>query len=131
MSSFSFNLASIPELKKALLDLDKKVGKKVIQSAVKRGLTPMKQAAIAKVPVDTGLLKRSIKVRTIAKSRTHFGQSVSISDTSFRGEAFYGYFQEYGTSKMPAKGFLRKAFDETKDESLRIAIDELKKGVNL
>jgi HK97 gp10 family phage protein len=54
------------------------------------------------VPVDTGLLKASINVEAVGDTTY-----ITVGDNG----AFYWAFQEFGTSKMAARPFIRPALD--------------------
>lgn len=45
-------------------------------------------------------------------------------------DAYYWRFVEFGTSKMPARPFLRPAFDAKKEEAVRVFASILKKDVD-
>lgn len=123
-------VTGIKEIDRALKELAPKLGRKIVKSAMKKAMAPVEAAAEANAPVDTGLLQSSIKMRASKKSRNSFGIDVRIGEKDWAGKSWYGAAQEYGTSKMPGKGFLRKAYDEKKDESKAIAIRELLDGLN-
>lgn len=52
-------------------------------------------------------------------------------DKSDVSEIFYMKFIEYGTSKLPARPFLRPALLRNKDKAYEIMREELKKGLGL
>ena len=61
------------------------------------------QQAQARAPVRRGILRRHITHEVSARGNTVEGRVGVIR------EAFWGWFQEMGTSKMPAHPFLRPA----------------------
>lgn len=126
-----FNLKGLPEVEKALLALDKKVGKKLLTQAMRAAMKPMKAAVQADVPVVSGDMKRAVRIKALPRSRTSFGVSVQIGDKDFQGKTFYAAMVEYGTSKQAPQGNLRRAFDATQAQSIQIATDTLKQGLNL
>lgn len=128
-NSFEFSLNGLPEVKKKLLALDKKLAKTLLKKAMRAALKPMKAAVKASVPVESGDLQKAVKIRANKKSRTSFGVSVGIGDRDFVGKQYYAAMVEFGTSKQPPQGNLRKAFDATKDQSIQIAINTLKSGL--
>jgi HK97 gp10 family phage protein len=79
--------------------------------------------ARALCPVDTGALKKSIRVRRLKGDpkldvRIYAGNRVeggSMKKGAARG-AFYAHMVEYGTVKMPAKPFLRPALNGSKGQ---------------
>ena len=128
-NSFSFSLNGLPEVKKALLEMDKKMSKTLLKKAMREGMKPMRAAVKAAVPVVSGDMRKAVKIRTLPKSRTSFGVIVGIGDRDFVGKQYYAAMVEFGTSKQAPQGNLRKAFDATKDQSIQIAISVLKAGL--
>ena len=128
---FEFDLKGIAAVEKALLDLDKKVGKKLLVKAMRDSMKPMKDAVKADVPVVSGDMLKAVKIRAMPRPRTSFGVSVQIGDKDFQGQTYYAAMVEFGTSKQPPQGNLRRAFDSTKDQSIQIAIKSLKQGLGL
>jgi len=118
------SVTGIKELDKKLVRLGKEVssGKKVMRRALRGGTKIIQAEAKARVPVDTGQLARSIKVRA-KRSRRHIRYVVISGDTSFTGR-FYSSFVELGYTKkdgthVPAQPFLRSAFHTKKAEAAR------------
>ena len=125
-----FIVTGIKQLDDALKSLEPKLARKYVKTILKHEMTPVLNAARENAPVDTGLLKSSIKMRVSKKSRNSFGIDVRIGEQDWAGQSWYGAAQEYGTSKMEGKGFLRKAYDEEKDQVKRNAIAALLAGLD-
>jgi HK97 gp10 family phage protein len=125
----NFTITGIKEIDRALQELEKNVAKKVIRQAMRKAMKPVKQQVEANAPRVTGKLAGNVKIKAIKKSRTKIGIRVQIGAKEFTGETFYGAFLEYGTKDIPAKGFMRQAFDSAKEEAKGIAIEEIKKGI--
>ena len=114
----------LDELKKAFDLLPKRVAVKAASKAVREGAKIIQKAARAKVPVDTGNLRRSISVKILNKKRDAMQVAALIGPGtgyfSKRGknkgkranDGFYGFFVEYGTAKTAAEPFMRPAYDE-------------------
>lgn len=69
-------------------------------------------SARAKVPVQSGKLRNSIRV-----VRLHGDPKLNVrvyAGNRDKGGAFYAHMVEFGTVKMTAKPFLRPAFNEVK-----------------
>jgi HK97 gp10 family phage protein len=94
----AINLTGLTELVSALKQLPERVEKKVVSFALREAAKPLLKAARKLVPVKSGLLKKSIKIRAFKKKRPGIvGFSVGGSIVNFpQGEAFYGFWQEYG-----------------------------------
>lgn len=125
------NVEGAKELEKKLLSLEPKLGRKIIRQALRKGAKLILNQAKANVPVDTGDLKKSLKVRAMRKRRHRYGVMVATSEGWFEGEQFYGGFIEFGTHKMAAQPFVRPAFDSEKDAAEKTIVDEIKQGLEL
>lgn len=126
-----FSLKGIPEVEKALLDLDKKVSKKLLLQGMRAAMKPMKEAVKSNVPVQSGDMQRAVKIRALPRSRTSFGVTVQIGEKDFVGKTWYAAVVEFGSSKQPPQGNLRRAFDETDDQAVKIFEDFMRQGLGL
>lgn len=81
------------EARKAVLGATREAAK-LIQAEVKRT-----------VPKRTGLLRKSVRVRSIKRSRKRIGVRVTTSrfNSNYQGKAFYGAFLEFGWKTKPRK----------------------------
>ncbi len=106
------------QLEKVFDQFEVNLRKKIARKAIRKAAKPVRDTAIARAPVDTGLLKKSIKVRAMKRSRKNkhtVAVRVVTGEGFFKGEAFYGGFLEYGTTRMRARPFMRPAHDENKN----------------
>jgi HK97 gp10 family phage protein len=79
--------------------------------------------AKARVPVDTGALKESLEITENKSTKNkRSGHTVKIGKMA---KKWHGMV-EIGTSKMPARPFLRPAFDDNKERIASIIIGKLK-----
>lgn len=129
------------KLLKALEQFPSNVQKNIMVGATRAGANIIKNEAKANVPVDTGNLRKSIKIlKRKAKVKTEVRFSVSPmreSNLNFRGLSrgsyshkikelkgfrkaggYYAHMVEFGTSSMAATPFMRPAFESQTDESL-------------
>ena len=118
------------ELRKKLAGLTDRESKAVIRGASREALKPIQRMAQDLAPRRTGRLRRSIRVRSLTRSRKRIGARVTISnkDTQFTCRTFYVAFQEFGwrpgkrltrassaatatdqRPRVPAKDFLRRS----------------------
>ena len=100
-----------PGIRRRLERLPKSVAKGAVRFALREALRPVRAQARAEVPVDTGLVRRSIKIKA-QRSKSAVIFRVTIGDRDFVGDAFYGAFHEFGTEKLDARPFLKPAFDQ-------------------
>jgi HK97 gp10 family phage protein len=106
------------------------IQKNVITGAVRAGAKPILTAAKANVPVDTGNLKKSLGT---TKRKTEDKNIVRFSISPRRGgnsDGFYGHMIEFGTSKMVAQPFLRPAFENQDNESIKAVSEYLAKRID-
>lgn len=127
------------ELAKALRQLHNGVADRVLLKSVRASANVVKKAAQAKAPVGTvthyvgkkakgryvfpGFLASNIVLRKAKSPR-----SQGIIDVRVR-RAFYWFFLEFGTSKIPAKPFLRPAMTENYVTALNELQRVLGKGI--
>lgn len=81
----------------ALGGMTKRVVRKRVSSALRAGAKVVQASAAANAPVKSGQLKRSIKVRSSRTRRPgEVGIVVITGAGDYKGDEFYGAFQEYG-----------------------------------
>jgi HK97 gp10 family phage protein len=119
-------IVGLDKLEETLTTLTKKAAKKILRQAGRRAGTIWKEAIEQHIESE-GLLKTDymvdhIQINTKSKSGNDGSITVSVGPAE---DAFYGRFAEFGTSKEPARPFMRPAFDETSDQVLQVFIDEV------
>lgn len=123
----SSEIKGLEELIKNLNSLPDKLEKRVIRAAVRQGANVIKKKAQSYVPIDKGDLKKSIKVSGEKAKPGVIAFKVRPTGNKKKGiSVFYGRFQEFGTSKMPAHPFMRPAYDEAGEDVLDTVIDTIK-----
>lgn len=96
--------------------INKLVGIKTIKSLL-AGAYTLQIFSMENAPVKTGFLRES-------------HESVEVDNgAEMRVNANYAIYQEMGTEKMPARGFVRKAIDEKGNEILQAIGNEIQKEV--
>lgn len=138
-----FKLEGLGELKKGLEELGTEVATKVGERADReaaqivaekaRQLAPVGTGSTARtrrkkdgsvVAFDYGRLKDNIRVRKQkVRKQHHIVYAVTI------GKAFWGAFQEFGTVNMPARPWLRVAFDMAVPDAAQAQITGLREGI--
>lgn len=135
--SVTVEVRGLKELRAALLKLPVKMQGAAIYSALNAGAQPIKKDAQARVPVRTGVVKRAIRVSRSKVNKGKDGLTEVMVNVKKLGrkevrafkaaggksganpnDPYYWRFLEFGTSKMPAKPFLRPAFESNKGRSL-------------
>jgi HK97 gp10 family phage protein len=115
------------ELRKKLEGLTDKESKAVIRGAAREALKPIQRMAQDLAPRKTGRLRRSIRIRSLTRSRKRIGARITISnkDTQFTGRTFYGAFQEFGW--RPGKRLARSSSAGATDQRPRVPPKEFLK----
>ena len=137
----SQNLTGFKELAEALKKLGPKVAKNGLRRATSAGAAIVRNDARKRAPVDTGEMKRDIMMKrekdvrggdTTGAVYTVFVRSGKKSRLAGKArnverDSYYWKFVEFGTAKMPARPFLRPAFEANKEaavEAIGKSLDE-------
>jgi len=110
----------------ALFGATEKQIAKAQKRSVKQAVTSLRKVG-QRYP---GQLRDSLKIRAMKRKKGRIGFLVQTRDGDFKGKEYYAAFVEYGTSKMPGRGFIRAAFDTKKQTSSDIIETEVKTGIN-
>lgn len=125
------------EVQRALSKLPTVIGEKVLVGATRAAAQVIAIEARQNAPEDSGLLKKSIgvakakakdtkpghiKFYVVPKSKVQGTAKVSVNGQKgkmrYKLHSWYAHFVEFGTSKMPAKPFLRPAFENSAASSV-------------
>lgn len=120
------------KLNRKLKKLGGKEAKKIVRKAMRPALKPVMRAARRNAPKDTGLLRKSIKVRSGKRSRAGISMRVTSGDKTgnFSGDTYYGGFHEFGTSRgIKAKHFMKNAADQKKRSAIKIYRAKIAQGI--
>jgi HK97 gp10 family phage protein len=118
-----------PQLEKALKDLGSAVAGRLGENAVRAGARQLATIARRNASwVDrTGTTRKSIKAFSDPNSRRSGGsQRIAYAGSRY----FVARFFELGTSKMPAKPFLRPALDVGGQQAVDKLIENLGRGID-
>lgn len=119
----SVQLEGFRELYDRIMTAEPRRIKPALRTALRGGAKAVLAEAKSRVPVKTGALKKSHKVKATPKIRKG---SVSISVLTsksghmFKGDQYYGGIIHYGSQKRNIKPrpWLRESFDATKSQAL-------------
>lgn len=130
--SFTIKVDGLADLGARMKGLSKDVNTRIGRAATAAGAGVIRKSAQAKVPVDTGNLKKNIIVKRIPQGESSLtsehivtvrqGKLTDKQKGAGLQDAYYGRFVEHGTSKMPARPYLRPAYDQDKQK----AVDAIK-----
>ena len=112
--------------------IQKKVARHAMRVAAKSIILP---AAKRRVPVLSGALKRSLKVKAMKRSRSRIGVAVEAGDGFFKGEQYYSGMVEFGWKddkrgrSAPAHPFLRPAGYESEPQVQALIVADIRKAL--
>lgn len=131
---FEVKVKGLSELKDALKQLPENIAKNVLRGGVGAGAAVIRKEARAKAPVSTGpvsaghpppgTLKKSVYQKQIRELSNAVRQTFYVGvRKGLKGKAaglgaYYARFVEFGTAKMPARPFLRPAWEAKKMEAI-------------
>lgn len=143
MTMTIMKVEGLAALDNALKGLPDKLARKYLRKGVARMGRVVRDGIRAKVPVRTGLLKRNViyvrSRRNSGPGRESYSVMIRTKKKKFvdnrrnrrlarvgktytvEGDAYYWKFLEFGTSKLPARPFMRPGFEATKG----LAVDAL------
>ena len=122
---FNMSMTGNAELDRRLRLLPDKLQSRVVKKGIRAAGKPILKTAKARVPVETGALKKSLGTKL--KTYRHSGNSVLIigprtDDRYTKGERKphkYAHLVERGTKHIPAVPFMRFAFMSQQDTAKR------------
>ncbi|MFA5387048.1 MAG: HK97-gp10 family putative phage morphogenesis protein [Candidatus Paceibacterota bacterium] len=110
------------ELSEALKRLPDRVAVKILNKVGERVLQPIRDSAFNAAPVESGALKKSIKIskRLSARQRAQHKKDGPNDVEIFVGAGPLpaAHLQEFGTSRHVAQPFMRPAWDANKGQML-------------
>lgn len=129
MSELVVKVDGLGEIKAKLEDLREEFRDKALHRGVAAAARLVRNAARARVPVRTGLLRNALRYgkdrQASLPGKAVYNVFVSPKiqgpprgKKQKRSWAFYWRFVEFGTSKMPARPFLRPAIAENREAAL-------------
>lgn len=99
-----------------------------LQACTEAAAQPILREAMARVPVDTGAMRGHLETQS-QRSRGHASTTVQVAKSGPDGEEHAAVFLEYGTHHMPARPFMRPAFEAAKEEALQAFTTTLKSQI--
>lgn len=115
-----------------LYTLENKIQGKVIRKANRVGAKHFLLLAMKNVPVKSGRLKRSLKIKTPRAKKDRVSIMIGTGEglsQNFSGKTFYGAFVNYGTKNAKANPFLTNAFRNGESYAERLVIATLEQGM--
>ena len=116
------------DLEDALVGISKKTSEQILDNALDAGAKPMLKSMDKNVPVDTGKLKGSLGV--IKKEGSGVNRKIHLGSTSADREIVArAYYQEYGNSNMNGKKWMKKSYNQSKEDAINAIGDSLAKNL--
>ena len=140
--STSFQIVGFEELDKALAELEPRLRKKHMGRALRESAKIIQKDMKARAPVDTGNLRKWIRVGkrlTPRQKRNSAFEIRGVADFIYVGAAkgasrnegaFYAHFVEFGTESQPPQPFGRPAVDSNRTAVLNKIREVLAKGLS-
>lgn len=152
-------LEGFEELSRTFNSLARGVQGKIIRPALREGAKIVRDEAARRVPVDTGRLRKSLKVRALKRSRKFVGFQITTGTQDELGiktpksgkRNYYPFVIEYGGvvggtarkvrigrrtrvvkdggRRIPARPFLRPAVDANRDRVMLLLAKRLQAGI--
>ena len=121
---------SIEGLYLALKKLPLHLTDEVHTNALKKAAKLLEWRIMVTVPEDTGLLASDLRIAKTKYPKSGEHQVIVGFRKRTGGHGYLAHFHEFGTSKMPAKPFMRPADEKTKSEQEQIYTEQLQKEVD-
>lgn len=89
--------------------------------------------ADARVPIDSGKSRFSLRIETGKNQKGLFYANVVVGkrdNETTENSAFYITFYEFGTSRQPARPFMRPALDKSRSKIRKHLIEGLREAIN-
>lgn len=128
MDFVTIKIEGLKEAEAAMKLLPERLAKRAGAEAVRAGAAVFRKSILAKVPVKTGKLKRSIQIKMLTKGRDPLKIQALVGPTQGRkakSDGWYGRLVEFGTVHAQAHPFIRPAFDESQHAATQAMIDKL------
>lgn len=127
----TYRVQGMDALRAAFLEFPKELATKALNQALAKGAAPIRDAAKQLAPKDTGRLAGSIVTIRDQKPQINGMDARYVVMVKWKGKdaAAYWRFNEFGTSKMPPRPFMRPAFESQKGAALQLIFQSLSDAV--
>ena len=136
-------LAGVAETVKVLNQLPAVLRERVYLQSLRKGATLIRDEVRLRAPYGSDFKRRAftkknkkgvsrtelVKLRNEVKMSTALKTDVSFNIQIGVGRAYWGMFQEFGTSRMASRPWMRPAFDATALPAITLSSQELGKGL--
>lgn len=135
MARLDISLIGDAELATKLGGLTDKLERKVVRQAIRKAAQLILRDAKQRAPVESGALRRNIRIKALRRSRRRVGFNVQTGTREQMGISpddpfYYPALVELGVpGRIEGRRFMRDALRDNRDQALKIMRDEILKGV--
>lgn len=115
--SFETHIEGLDFLARQFADLEAKAQRKVWRTSLRKGARPVMKEMRDTVPVDEGDTKRAV-AQSVKVQRDKANVDIGIRRKAKGRPGARVHLIEFGTSKMPARPFMRPAIDKKGHEAV-------------
>jgi len=126
MADFDIQIEGLDRLDEALQELAWPAARRALRKGMRAGANIVRDEARQKAPVKTGKLRRRIRTRERREENGWMRFAIEVPQS-----VFYGRFFEFGTSKQPARPFLRPAAANQTDAAVAQMRSSLAEAIEL
>lgn len=129
MNGTGIDFSCIDDLQKKLEVMGRK-GSKLENEALLAGAEIINKEIVNRAPEKIGKAKKHLKISKPKREKGIKVVKIGVNKSD-NSEAFYLKFYEYGTSKQPARPFMRPAYERKRKEALEKTKEIIRKGLGL
>ena len=116
--SDDYEIEGLKELSELLTELTPRAAKRYLGRCAEKAAQPLLDAMAETVPMGVGILEESF---TTKKTFTNEGDSTNLElEIGPTRQAYWGSFQEFGTSTEPGQHWMQHAWEASQQECLSV-----------
>lgn len=135
----------LEDLAKALREMPKDVRQNGLRAGLRAGAREIQKEAQGRAPVDTGRMRDNVYIKRIRELVTELSEGWFVGvrmgpkrrkdkatgkvTKDYSNDAWYWRFVEFGTRHIPARPFMRPAFEAKKEAAVEAIAAKLKQRI--
>jgi HK97 gp10 family phage protein len=127
--SVTITIKGLKELDAALRQLPDEMQASPVRTALKAGAEVLRDGMSRRAPRDPVVAGVTLADEIVVVAKVSTAKDTAVAQIGPSKRAFYGGFQELGTSKMPAQPFMRPTLDEDGQIAIAALAVHLKAGI--
>jgi hypothetical protein len=124
MATFTVEIKNLAQIVKAIGNIDQKLVKPSLRRSIRLGAKYFLQLAKEFVPIRSGFLRKSLKLKAGKRKKDHLRLNVfsgGSGGNSFGGKSYYGSFVNLGSvHNNPPNEFLTQAYRVGRDRVVEL-----------